>query len=60
DNGFSSKIIASASGEHRRESGIPGRTMTISLEMKSNVIVGKYGLGAIEEGQVIGSLDDFD
>ncbi len=60
DQGFSAKIIASASGEHRRESGIPGRTMTISVEMKCNVIVGKYGLGTIEEGQVIGSLDDFD
>ncbi|UPR56042.1 hypothetical protein ITG10_12970 [Vibrio sp. ED004] len=60
DEGFSAKVIVAASGEHRRESGIPGRTMTISVEMKCDVIVGKYGLGAVEEGQVVGSLDDFD
>lgn len=59
-NGFSSKIGASASGTHRRDSDVSGRTMSISIEMQSNVIVGKYGLGAIEESEVIGSLDEFD
>ncbi|MEZ9179849.1 hypothetical protein AB4129_07760 [Vibrio cyclitrophicus] len=58
-NGFSSKIGASASGSHRRDSDVSGRTMSISIEMESNVIVGKYGLGSLEEGEVKGILDAF-
>ncbi|HGS5723674.1 cell envelope integrity protein TolA [Vibrio diabolicus] len=58
--GFTTKIMVSASGEHRRESGVPGRTMSISVEMLSNVVVGKHGLGMIEQGDIVGSLDDLD
>ncbi|MDC0611364.1 hypothetical protein OAP63_11550 [Vibrio sp.] len=60
DSGFYTELSASASGEHRREEGVPGRSMTISIKMECPVLVGKYGLGAIEQGDVSGSLDEFD
>lgn len=60
DNGFYTELSASASGEHRREEGVPGRSMTISIKMECPVLVGKYGLGAIEQSDVSGSLDEFD
>ncbi|USE69718.1 hypothetical protein CTT31_11525 [Pseudoalteromonas maricaloris] len=59
DNGFTAKIGASASGSHRRESDVPGRTMSLSIEMKSNVVVGRYGLSSIEKGEVTAELDEY-
>lgn len=59
DNGFSAKILASASGSHYRESDVSGRTMSIIIDMKSNVVIGKYGLSSIEKDEVTGTLDDY-
>ncbi|MDU0847915.1 MAG: hypothetical protein E7B07_02405 [Enterobacter asburiae] len=60
ENGFYAEISANASGEHRKEVGVPGRSMTISVTMECNVLVGKFGLGQIEQGAVIGTLDEFE
>lgn len=60
DNGFSMELSATASGTHYKEQDISGRTMTISITMKCESLVGKYGLGPIEEDSVIGSLDDYE
>lgn len=60
DDGFTAEIRASASGSHRRESDVPGRTMSISIDMKSNVVVGRYGLSSIGIGEVTGTLDEYD
>lgn len=59
DNGFSVELSAIASGTHRKEQDIAGRTMTISITMKCELLVGKYGLGSIEEKEVDGTLDDY-
>jgi hypothetical protein len=59
-NGFYTELSVSASGEHRREKGVPGRSMTVSIKMECPLLVGKYGLGAIEQGNISGSLDEFD
>ncbi|MGF1905122.1 hypothetical protein [Aliivibrio salmonicida] len=60
DNGFVSEILVSASGSHYRDSDIPGRTMTISASVQANAIVGKFGLGSLELGEVTGTLDEFE
>lgn len=60
DNGFHAELSANASGHHYKEEGIPGRSMTVSIIMQSNVLVGKFGLGSIEQGEVNGTLDDDD
>lgn len=61
DNGFSIGLSATASGKHYKDQDISGRTMTISIMMKCELLVGKYGLGSIEEDSVSGSLvDDWD
>ena len=59
DKGFISIINASASGSHRKESDVPGREMTISVEIKSSVLVGKYALGGLEIESVNGELVDY-
>ncbi|QNP19415.1 cell envelope integrity protein TolA [Providencia rettgeri] len=60
-NGFSMELSATASGTHYKEQDISGRTMTISITMKCELLVGKYGLGSIEEDSVSGDLvDDWD
>lgn len=60
DNGFYTDLSASASGSHYREEGVSGRSMSVLVQMKSSVLVGKFGLGPIEEGDVSGSLDDYE
>ncbi|MEY0959985.1 hypothetical protein AB7188_13930 [Providencia rettgeri] len=61
DNGFSIELSATASGTHYKEQDVSGRTMTISIMMKCELLVGNYGLGSIEEDSVSGSLvDDWD
>lgn len=61
DNGFSVELSATASGTHYKEQDIGGRTMIISITMKCELLVGKYGLSSIEEDSVSGSLvDDWD
>ncbi|HIH8976158.1 TPA: hypothetical protein ACYUTM_001229 [Serratia marcescens] len=59
-NGFYTELSAIASGDHYKESGVPGRTMTVSIKMQCDVLLGKYGLGSIEQKEVNGSLDDYD
>ena len=59
DRGFSAKLQADAQGSHRRDSSIPGRTMTIQIEITSRLQVGKRALGTFEFHAVNGSLDDF-
>ena len=60
NNGFTANISASASGSHRKESNVGGRTISISINMKSNVVVGRNGLGSIEITEVTGTLDEYD
>ncbi|WP_262253333.1 hypothetical protein [Pectobacterium polaris] len=60
DNGFYAELSANASGEHYKEEGVPGRSMTVSIIMQCKVLVGKFGLGSIEKGEVNGTLDDYD
>ncbi|WP_312229236.1 hypothetical protein [Pseudescherichia sp.] len=60
DNGFYTDLSASASGYHYKEEGVTGRTMSVIIQMQSNVLIGKFGLGAIEEGQTSGTLDDYE
>jgi hypothetical protein len=59
DKGFISIINASGSGSHRKESDVPGREMSISVEIKSSVLVGKYALGELEIESVNGELVDY-
>ena len=60
NEGFDAELSANASGEHYREEGISGRTMTISITMHCDVLLGKFGLGSIEQSEVSGTLDDFE
>lgn len=60
NNGFYAELSANASGSHRKEEGVPGRSMTVSIIMQCDVLVGKFGLGSIEQGKVSGTLDDYD
>ncbi len=60
DEGFYTDLSANASGYHYKEDGVSGRSMSVLIQMKSNVLVGKFGLGAIEEGDISGSLNDYD
>lgn len=59
DNGFYTELSANASGNHYKEAGVPGRSMTVSITMQCDVLVGKFGLGSIEQGKVKGSLDEY-
>ena len=59
NNCFIVELSANASGEHRKEQGVPGRAMTVLLKMKSNVLLGKYGLSSIEVSDIKGSLDSY-
>lgn len=60
DNGFHAELSANASGHHYKEEGVDGRTMTISVIMQCEVLVGKFGLSSIEQGEVNGTLDEYD
>lgn len=60
NEGFQAELSAVASGEYRNEAGVPGRTMSVSITMRCDVLVGKFGLGDIEEGIINGTLDDFE
>jgi hypothetical protein len=59
DKGFISIINASGSGSHHKESDVPGREMSISVEIKSSVLVGKYALGELKIESVNGELVDY-
>ncbi|MBN7764351.1 hypothetical protein H5A40_00940 [Pectobacterium brasiliense] len=59
DNGFYTELAANARGHHYKEEGVPGRSMTVSIIMQCDVLVGKFGLGSIEQGEVNGTLDDY-
>ncbi|HFS7070002.1 TPA: hypothetical protein ACH1NG_004304 [Enterobacter hormaechei] len=60
NEGFQAELSAVASGEYRNEAGVPGRTMSVSITMQCDLLVGKFGLGDIEEGIINGTLDDFE
>ncbi|WP_272691666.1 MULTISPECIES: hypothetical protein [Providencia] len=60
DDGFFVKLLANASGTHYKEEDVAGRTMTISISIKYEILIGKYGLGSSETIDVNGSLDDYD
>lgn len=60
DNGFYAELSANASGHHRKEEGVPSRSMTVSVTMQCAVLVGKFGLGSIDQGEGNGTLDDYD
>lgn len=60
DDGFVAEIQLSASGSHYRDSDVPGRTMTITVDVQANVIIGKYGLTSLQVGEANGTLDEFE
>lgn len=60
DAGFDAELSANASGSHYREEGVSGRTMTISITMHCEVLIGKFGLGSIEQTEANGVLDDYE
>ncbi|EJD6401158.1 hypothetical protein M0H77_RS13360 [Providencia rettgeri] len=60
NNGFCVELLASASGSHYKEEDVSGRTMSISISIKYEILIGKYGLGSSETIDVNGSLDDYD
>ncbi|MFU0912374.1 hypothetical protein [Kluyvera intermedia] len=60
NDGFYAELSASANGHHYKEEDVPGRSMTVSIIMQCEVLVGKFGLSSIEQGEVNGTLDDYD
>ncbi|HBQ2427910.1 TPA: hypothetical protein L7M08_000471 [Klebsiella aerogenes] len=60
DSGFYAELSANASGEHYKEAGVPGRDMRVSITMKCPVLIGRFGLGSVEQGEVNGTLDEFE
>jgi len=60
DNGFYTELSANASGHHYKEEGVSDRSMTVSIILQCDVLVGKFGLGPIEQGEVNGTLDGYD
>ena len=58
DNGFYAEISANASGDHYREEGVLGRSMSVSITMQCDVLAGRFGLGSIEQGEINGTLDE--
>jgi len=59
DNRFNAEISANANGHHIKEEDVSGRSMTVSIIMQCEVLVGKFGLSSIEQGEVKGSLDEY-
>ncbi|OKV72885.1 hypothetical protein AWP61_00315 [Escherichia coli] len=60
NNGFYAELSANVSGQHYKEEDVSGRDMTVSVIMQCNVLVGKLGLGDIEQGEIKGTLSDID
>ncbi|MEI9715945.1 hypothetical protein V5049_10930 [Moellerella wisconsensis] len=60
NNDFFVELSANASGTHYKEEDVSGRTMTIFISIKYEVLIGKYGLGSSETVNVNGYLDDYD
>lgn len=60
NNGFYTELSANASGEHYKEAGVAGRSMSVLIKMQCDLLVGKYGLASIEQGEVTGTLDDYE
>lgn len=58
DGKLSALIIASATGGHRKDNDIPGRDMTIEIEVQSTLKLGRYAFGALEFSRVKGTLRD--
>ena len=56
DDGFSARISAIASGHHRKEHDVTGQDLSISVCVKSHVLVGKNALGPLELGDISASL----
>ena len=57
---FNVEFTGSASGYHRQESDVPGRALDISLKATCRPILGKFGLGEIENYEIGGDISDFD
>ena len=60
DSGIAAVIDVSAWGNHRKHENVPGRSMSISIEIKSSLLVGRFALGEFEFVEVNGGLDDFE
>ncbi|MGY3958986.1 hypothetical protein [Aeromonas popoffii] len=58
EDGFNVELDASASGHHRKEYDIPGRSMRIHIKVSYPAIIGKYCLGPMEVDEVHGALVD--
>lgn len=59
DENFNVEFTGSASGHHRQDSHIPGRNLDIWLKATCRPILGKFGLGEIEDYEIGGSVSDF-
>jgi hypothetical protein len=60
DEDFSVEFTGSASGHHRKESDVPGRTMDIWLKATCKPVIGKFGLGEIEDYEIGGEIRDYE
>lgn len=59
DEDFSVEFTGSASGHHRQEPGVPSRTLDIWLKATCKPVLGKFGLGEIEDYKIGGDIRDF-
>ncbi len=60
DAGFVAVVGAVATGTHYRDSDIPGRDMSVSIRLKSSVLLGRYALGGLEVEGLDGKLDSYE
>ena len=59
NEGFNVEFTGSASGHHRKEADVPGRTLDIWLKATCKPVLGKFGLGEIEDYKIGGDISDF-
>ena len=59
NEGFNVEFTGSASGHHRKEADVPGRTLDIWLKATCKPVLGKFGLGEIEDYKIGGDIRDF-
>lgn len=60
DDGFFAEITGSASGHHKAYLDMSGRTMDINIEIRSEALIGQFGLGPLESISFNGTLEEFD
>jgi len=59
DKGFNVEFSGSASGLQRQDSHLPGRNLDIWLTATCKPVLGKFGLGEIEDYEIGGNVSDY-